>query len=132
MATPILRTARRISALLPALILSIALFVPTAPAQEGLSEDLYDIRELERLIQIARESGFTEEEVKKITIEAEGQVINAWEFLEARRRAQKEAEEEARRLASKQYLTVKDVFDELDEKHEKDLQTLREKSVFID
>lgn len=93
----------------------------------------YDIEELKRLIDAARESGFTEEQIREITVEDEdGNVINAWEFLqehERRRRA------EAERIAAERarvYLTPHDVISELDANQPGDINSLREKMLFVE
>jgi hypothetical protein len=93
----------------------------------------YDVEELRRLVDIARESGFSDEQVKEITVEdAQGNVINAWEFLQAYDRRQRE---EAARIAAEQskvYLAPKDIIKELDEKQPKDLNQLRDKMLFVE
>jgi len=93
----------------------------------------YDIDELRRLIDLARESGFSEEQVRDITVEDEsGNSIRAYEFLQAYDRRQKE---EAARIAAVQkkvYLSPKDVMKELDQKQPQDLNQLRDKMVFTD
>ena len=93
----------------------------------------YDIEELKRLIDAAQESGFTEEQIREITVEDEdGNVINAWEFLqehERRRRA------EAERIAAERarvYLTPHDVISELDANQPGDIDSLREKMLFVE
>lgn len=93
----------------------------------------YDIEELKRLIDAAQESGFTEEQIREITVEDEdGNAINAWEFLqehERRRRA------EAERIAAERarvYLTPHDVISELDANQPGDIDSLREKMLFVE
>ncbi len=92
-----------------------------------------NIDELRRLIDLAREAGFSEEQLRDITVEDEsGTVINAYEFLQAYDRRRKE---EADRIAAEQhkvYLTPKDVMKELDKKQPQDLDQLREKMLFVD
>lgn len=93
----------------------------------------YDFHELKRLLELARESGFTEEQLKNITVEDEsGNTVNAWDFLQEIERRRKE---EADRLAAERarvYLTPHDVFKELDGKQRQDIDTLREKMLFDD
>ena len=62
----------------------------SAQGQEERKEGFYDVEELKRLLEVARESGFTEKELREITIEDGGKVINVWDYLkevERRRRA---------------------------------------------
>lgn len=97
---------------------------------EDLSQGFYDLQELIRLIEIARESGFSEEQIREITIEDQGRVINAWEYLQeiqARRAAE---EQRIRERESRVYLTVQDVVDDLIKMEDEDLHKLRESLLF--
>jgi DNA-binding transcriptional MerR regulator len=110
---------------------------PAAPAKPqkllGKIQGPYDVEELKRLIQIARESGFSDEQIREITVEDEaGNTINAYEFLQAYEKAQKA---EAARIAAEQskvYLAPQDITRELDKKQPKDLEQLRDKMLFVD
>ncbi|MEE8433242.1 MAG: hypothetical protein V3S64_00505, partial [bacterium] len=116
--------------------------------------DTFDIDELRRILEIARESGFTEDDIKQMTVEdetgdiidsarksgftdeeigqimdtdASGQRIIAWkviEILEKRRKDEKRRRDE---IQNRKYLTPQDVFKELDGGQKKDLKDLREK-----
>jgi hypothetical protein len=139
-----------IGVLLPALWLALALPALPLPAmaqgaaqgdaaeklnldalqQEDLNQGFYDLQELIRLIEIARESGFSEEQIREITIEDQGRVINAWEYLkeiQARRAAE---EQRIREQESRVYLTVQDVVEDLMKMEQKDLHQLRESLLF--
>jgi hypothetical protein len=89
------------------------------------------IEEVRRLIEVAKEAGLTEEQIRQITIEDEfGNVINAWDYLqqiEQRRQA-----ELARRKAelSRVYLTPQDILKELRANERADLDALRDKLPF--
>ena len=98
--------------------------------QEDLTQGFYDLQELIRLIEIARESGFTEAQVREITIEDQGRVINAWEYLQEiqARRAAEEAR--LRERESRVYLTVQDVVADLMQMEDDDLHRLRESLLF--
>jgi len=100
--------------------------VVSASAQAPKTVDeAVNVRELRRLLDVARESGFTEDEVRKITVEYNGEVINVWEFLARleEEKAQKEARDKAMR--EKPYHTVQDVFQDLEKGQPKDLEKLR-------
>ena len=87
-------------------------------------------QEIRRIIEVARESGFSEEQVAEITIEDEnGNVVHALEYLLRieRERAERLAREEA--LRNKRYLTVQDVFSELRESESRDLDQLRKQYI---
>lgn len=103
-----------------------------AMAQEVDLEGFYDLEELERLIQIARESGFSQEEIAEITIEDNGKVINALEYLEAQKIKRRLADEKAREKAAKKYLTIQDILRELAKDTQGDIEQLRDESVFTD
>ena len=84
-----------------------------------------NVKELRRLLDVARESGFSEDEVRKITVEYLGEVINVWDFLatlEKRKQDQMAAEKAMR---EKPYHTVQDVIEDLEKDQPKDLERLR-------
>lgn len=92
---------------------------------------VYDIDELKRMLDVAREAGFSEAQVQQITVEDdEGHTINAYKVIQDIERRQRE---QAARLAAEQarvYLTPNDVFRELDGKQKKDTTRLRENILF--
>lgn len=95
-------------------------------------EGFYDLEELERIFEVARESGFSEEELRQITIEDAGEQINAWEYLQKRR--EREAAEAAREKERREkvYLTVKEIVDELNEDRAGDLSELRDETYYAE
>lgn len=111
---------------------------------KGASQDLgqealptiagqYDINQLKRLIEIAQESGFTEEQIKEITVEDEnGNLQKAWEFIQDHERRKKAEEERLAAIRAKKYLAPHDVMKELDEKQPKDIDDLREKMLWVE
>jgi hypothetical protein len=93
----------------------------------------YNIDELKRLLEIAEESGFTEEHLRNVTVEDEqGNVINAWTFI--RDYEKKKKEEEARLAAerAKKYLTPHDIMAELDGKQPHDIEDLRDNLLWVE
>jgi DNA-binding transcriptional MerR regulator len=104
-----------------------------APAK-GVTESregFYDIEQLERLFRVAREAGFSEEELKQITIEDEqGRTVNAWDYLEEVKRRRTVKDRSAQERLQKIYLTVQDVLADLRRREKEDLKELRDKSVF--
>lgn len=90
--------------------------------------DTYDIDELRRMLELARESGFSEDEVRQITVEDdEGNTINAYKVINDIERCNRD---EIARLAAERarvYLTPQDIFKELDGGQKKDLKELRKK-----
>ncbi|MDH5752377.1 MAG: hypothetical protein OEZ59_08170 [Deltaproteobacteria bacterium] len=92
-----------------------------------------DVAELKRMIQMARESGFTEEQVREITIEdTDGTQVNAWKYIknyELYMKLQQSRQEEER---NKVYLTPQDVITELNGKQNGEIDSLRENLLLVD
>lgn len=134
---PRLRLCRTGLALLAAGLLALGAALPAAAQQapeagQEEREGFYRIEELERLFRMARESGFTEEQIREITIGDDGREINAWDYLQRLKRRRAQAREEEREKREAKYLTVQDIFAELDEDREEELTRIREESVFTD
>lgn len=98
---------------------------------EESQEGFYDIDQLEKLFQIARESGFSDQDIREITIEDEqGRTVNAWDYLQEvkKRRAMREKADQEK--LSKIYLTVQDILSDLRKREKDDLRKLRDKTAF--
>lgn len=108
-----------------------------SPAQPELTpesqEGFYDVDQLERLFRIARDSGFTDEDIRQITIEDEqGKSINAWEYLqEIKRRRELRSKVDQDKLL-RIYVTVQDILSDLKSEERADLRKLRDETVFPD
>jgi len=116
--------------LLALLALGAALgLLAAAPAltQEERSEGFRNVEELKRLLEVARESGFSEQELREITIEDDGEVINVWEYLEELERQKRLAAERRKAEREKVYFTVQDIFADLDKAEPADLTRLRDR-----
>ncbi|MDH4225154.1 MAG: hypothetical protein OEW12_05865 [Deltaproteobacteria bacterium] len=109
-------------------LLAFHLALWPGPAQgqgQGRKEKFYQLDELIKLFKIAKESGFSEQQLHEITIEDEGKTINAWDYLQ-KLLAKKEGDEKRQKmLMGKIYLSVQEVMDELNEKNPEDLTQLR-------
>ena len=119
--------------LLPLCLLAAALLcngLPAALGQELSQEGFYDIDELERLIDVARESGFTQKDIEEITIQDEGREINAWEFLQNMKRKRALERERARAQSTKIYLTIQGILADLAKEKKDDLSTLRDETIY--
>jgi hypothetical protein len=133
------RRGRKALALATALAGSSLLLAPVAVRAQGAPpqrvqtiSDL-NIDELKRMIQLAKESGFTEQQIKEITVEDEtGKVVNAWQYLQDYEKRQKE--EAARKAAERKkvYLTPQEITAELDKKQPQELDQLRDKLLLSD
>lgn len=98
-----------------------------AYAQDEKREGFYNVEELKRLLEVARESGFTEKELREITVEDGDKVINVWDFLKEYERKKRERAARLKAQQEKVYLTVQDVVEDLEKEQPKDLTRLRDK-----
>jgi hypothetical protein len=86
------------------------------------------IKELRQLIDAAQASGFSEEEVRAITVVREGKTVLVWEFLEQEKL--REERKAAQRFTPRdRYLTVTDITQELRSRETPALDKLRERTV---
>ena len=88
------------------------------------------LAEMETLIKAAQDAGFSEEDIREMTITRKGKTINVWEFLE-QERLKRKREERRRFVPRDRYLTVMDITSELQSLESRDLDTLRKKMVFV-
>ena len=88
------------------------------------------IAEMETLIKAAQDAGFSEQDIREMTITRKGKTINIWEFLE-QERLKRKREERRRFVPRDRYLTVMDITSELQSLESRDLDTLRKKIVFV-
>ena len=88
------------------------------------------LAEMETLIKAAQDAGFSEQDIREITITRKGKTINVWEFLE-QERLNRKREERRRFVPRDRYLTVMDITSELQSLESRDLDTLRKKMVFV-
>lgn len=86
------------------------------------------LKELDNLIKVAKEAGFTEQEIKQITIERDGETINVWEFIQEEEKRQKSASKKKVKF-QKRYLSVRDIAKDLTKKEPKRLDELRKKLI---
>ena len=99
-----------------------------ALTQEVKKEGFRNVEELKRLLAVAREAGFSEKEMREITIEdGEGNVINVWDYLEEIERQKRLEAERLKARKEKKYLTVQDVFADMRKGEPADLTQLRDK-----
>jgi DNA-binding transcriptional MerR regulator len=111
-------------------ICSVLGLMVAAPVQtqQVEQEGFRDVVELRRLMEVAREAGFSDEEMREITIEDdEGNIINVWKYLEEVERKKRLEAEKRKAQQEKIYLTVQDVFTELQKDEPDDLTRLRSK-----
>ncbi len=89
------------------------------------------IGEMHRLIEVAREAGLTDEQIRQITIEDEfGNVINAWDYLQQLDKRKELELARRQEELNRVYLTPQDIFKELRDRERADLDQLRERLPF--
>ena len=90
------------------------------------------LADMEKLINAAIKSGFSDKEVIEITIIRKGKVLYVWDFLEKEKLRKKK--EELNKYKSKRidrYLTVMDIANELELLETRNLDSLKDKSIFV-
>ena len=90
------------------------------------------LREMKTLLDAALKSGFSEKEIREITVTRNGEVVHVWDFLE-QEKLQKKKNEIAKKRSKplERYLTVIDITEELESGETGDLDTLKDKSTFV-
>ena len=90
------------------------------------------IEEMQTLLDAAMKSGFSEKEIREITVTRNGKEVHIWDFLEQEKlREKKEALARKSSIPRDRYLTVMDIADELEGGETRDLDALKEKSIFV-
>ena len=88
--------------------------------------------EMQTLLDAAMKSGFSEKEIREITVIRNGKVVHIWDFLEQEKlREKKDALARKSSIPRDRYLTVMDIADELEGGETKDLDALKDKSIFV-
>ena len=101
-------------------------------ALEAEKERKKFFEEMQTLLDVAMKSGFSEKEIREITITRKGKVVHVWDFLEQEKlREKKVALAKKRSKQLDRYLTVMDISDELESGETRDLDALKDKSIFV-
>jgi len=88
--------------------------------------------EMRNLLDAAVKSGFSEKEIREITVVRNGKVLYVWDFLEQEKlRLKKEELNKKKSRPLDRYLTVMDISDELESFETKDLDILKDNSIFV-
>ena len=105
---------------------------PDEKALEAEKERKKFLEEMQTLLDAAMKSGFSEKEIREITITRKGKVVHVWDFLEQEKlREKKVALDKNRFKQLDRYLTVMDIADELESIETRDLDALKDKSIFV-
>ena len=105
---------------------------PDEKALEAEKERKKFLEEMQTLLDAAMKSGFSEKEIREITITRKGKVVHVWDFLEQEKLREKKVALDKKRFKQlDRYLTVMDIADELENGETRDLDALKDKSIFI-
>ena len=105
---------------------------PDEKALEAEKERKFFLEEMQTLLDAAMKSGFSEKEIREITITLKGKVVYVWDFLEQEKlREKKVALAKKRSKQLDRYLTVMDIADELESGETRDLDALKDKNIFV-
>ena len=108
----------------------LTLVSPIYPQQKNTGrKQFYDLIELTKLIQRAREAGFSEEELKGLTLVDAGKTINVSEYMEEILTRRRIADEKLKAFLQKKFITVQDVYSEMVQLEPNVLTKLREELV---
>lgn len=105
---------------------------PDEKALEAEKERKKFLEEMQTLLDAAMKSGFSEKEIREITITRKGKVVYVWDLLEQEKLREKKvalAKKKSKQLD--RYLTVMDIADELESGETRDLDALKDKSIFV-
>ena len=90
------------------------------------------IVEMQTLLDAASKSGFSEKEIREITVTRKGKIVHVWDFLEqAKLQQKKDALAKKRSKPLDRYLTVMDIAEEMQSVETRDLDALKDKSIFV-
>ena len=100
-------------------------------SQEGNTgrRQFYDLVELTKIIQRARDAGFSEEELKNLELKDAGTTINVYDYMNEILARQRIEDEKLKAFLSKRFLTVGDVYQEMVNLEPDALTKLREELV---
>ena len=90
------------------------------------------VKEMQDLLDAARKSGFSEKQIREISVTRDGKPVHVWDFLEQEKlRQKKEALAKKKFVLRERYLTVMDIANELESSETRELDALKDRSVFM-
>ena len=90
------------------------------------------VKEMQTLLDAAKKSGFSEKQIREISVTRDGKLVHVWDFLEQEKlRQKKEALAKKKFVPRERYLTVMDIADELESSETRDLDVLKDRSIFM-
>ena len=90
------------------------------------------VKEMQALLDAAQKSGFSEKQIRDISVTRDGKLVYIWDFLEQEKLRQKKEDMAKNKFVPKErYLTVMDIANELESSETRELDALRDRSVFM-
>ena len=90
------------------------------------------VKEMQALLDAAQKSGFSEKQIREIRVTRYGKLVHVWDFLEQEKlRQKKDALAKKKCVVREKYLTVMDIANELESSETRELDALRDRSVFM-
>ena len=90
------------------------------------------VKEMQNLLGAARKSGFSEKQIREISVTRDGKPLHVWDFLEQEKlRQKKDSIAKKKFILRERYLTVMDIANELESRETRELDALRDRSVFM-
>ena len=90
------------------------------------------VKEMQDLLKAAKKSGFSEKQIRAIRVTRYGKLVHVWDFLEQEKlRQKKDALAKKKFVVRDKYLTVMDIANELESSETRELDALRDRSVFM-
>ena len=90
------------------------------------------VKEMQALLEAAQKSGFSEKQIRDISVTRDGKLVYVWDLLEQEKlRQKKEALAKKKFVPRERYLTVMDIADELESSETRELDALKDRSIFM-
>ena len=90
------------------------------------------VKEMQALLDAAQKSGFSEKQIRDISVTRDGKLVYVWDFLQQEKlRQKKEALAKKKFVTRGRYLTVMDIADEMESVETRELDALKDRSVFM-
>ena len=87
---------------------------------------------MQALLEAAQKSGFSEKQIRDISVKRDGKLVYVWDFLEQEKlRQKKEALAKKKFVPRERYLTVMDITNELESSEKRELDALKDRSIFV-
>ena len=99
---------------------------------KALKERQKFVNEMKALLDAAQKSGFSEKQIRDISVTRDGKLVYVWDFLEQEKlRQKKDALAKKKFVTRERYLTVMDITDELESSETRELDALKDRSIFM-